>query len=248
MRNTVDYEDWEAKENFRFAIEHEGRRYPVKKVVSMATSIPVSGFSGGDEANKFVTARGLTIVPIVRPPASSLRESLEGILAGYRTARTQPFAGHPIRRIFDAAVSALTTSEPVARRNVGGRSVKVIGSTGKGNWARVPWIAFLDSQETNTTQRGVYGVLLFREDMTGVYLTFNQGVTDPKGRLGRSDGLKQIRARAEELRKLCGAITGQGSCSTTTSISELRRGWVRTTRTLRLRINCMRLERFPTTR
>ena len=39
---------------------------------------------------------------------------------------------------------------------------------------------FLDVRETGTTQHGVYPVLLFRQDMTGVYLTLAQGVTEPK--------------------------------------------------------------------
>ncbi len=55
-------------------------------------------------------------------------------------------------------------------------TIEVVWSVGFGNWARVPWIAFLDSHVT-TTQRGIYGVFLFREDVSGVS-TFNQGVTE----------------------------------------------------------------------
>ena len=42
----------------------------------------------------------------------------------------------------------------------------------------------MDRRETVSTQQGVYGVWLFRKDMTGVYLTLNQGVTEPYKRLG----------------------------------------------------------------
>jgi 5-methylcytosine-specific restriction protein A len=54
---------------------------------------------------------------------------------------------------------------------------KVVGSPGKGNWADTPWIAILDLLVTDTPQSGYYPVFLFKADMTGVYLSINQGVT-----------------------------------------------------------------------
>lgn len=81
---------------------------------------------------------------------------------------------------------------------------------GQGNWAKVPWIALLDERETDTTQRGVYCVYLFRQDMSGVYLTFNQGVThliESKGKVG---AYAALRARAQELRPLCAPLLERG--------------------------------------
>jgi MrcB-like, N-terminal domain/TIR domain len=69
-----------------------------------------------------------------------------------------------------------------------------------GNWARVPWAACLDQRETTTTRRNVYVVYLFREDMSGVYLTLNQGVTAYTGQFGRAEARAKLRARAEQLR------------------------------------------------
>jgi len=43
-------------------------------------------------------------------------------------------------------------------------------------------------------------VILFQQDGSGLYLTFNQGVTDPMKRLGNADGIVAIKSRAEELR------------------------------------------------
>ncbi len=74
--------------------------------------------------------------------------------------------------------------------------MQVKASTGLGNWAAVPWIAFLDSRETNSTQSGVYPVLLFREDMTGVYMTIAQGVTQP-GADGHAALQQHLRRTAE---------------------------------------------------
>jgi hypothetical protein len=79
--------------------------------------------------------------------------------------------------------------------------MKVKWSVGSGEWAKVPWIALLDERETASTQRGVYGVFLFRQDMSGVYLTFNQGVAEFKKQHGAAAGLQLLRERAESLRR-----------------------------------------------
>jgi hypothetical protein len=47
LRATPDWADWEQNRAHRYAIEHDGRHYPVKQVVSLATGLPVSEFSGG---------------------------------------------------------------------------------------------------------------------------------------------------------------------------------------------------------
>ena len=78
--------------------------------------------------------------------------------------------------------------------------IKVKASVGQGNWARVPWIAFLDDRETESTQKGVYGVILFRQDMSGMYVTFNQGVTEPIQMHGAIEGKKRLQTLAASLR------------------------------------------------
>lgn len=77
-------------------------------------------------------------------------------------------------------------------------AVKV--SAGQGAWARIPWIAFLHGNVTTTTREGVYVIFLFREDMSGVYLTLNQGVTEPIKRLGKDAGILAVRERATRIR------------------------------------------------
>lgn len=80
-------------------------------------------------------------------------------------------------------------------------NIKIKWSIGTGNWARIPWIAFLDSRETTTTQKGLYCVFLFREDMTGVYLTLQQGVTKPIKKLGGKEGRQVLKDNAIKIRK-----------------------------------------------
>jgi hypothetical protein len=52
---------------------------------------------------------------------------------------------------------------------------KVKGSVGQTNWADVPWIAVMDKDITEYASRGYYIVYLFCADMSGVYISLNQG-------------------------------------------------------------------------
>lgn len=65
LRDTPDWAGWEQNRAHLYAIEYEGKRYPVKQIISMATEIPVSDFSGGQaagDANHYVADRGFRIV------------------------------------------------------------------------------------------------------------------------------------------------------------------------------------------
>lgn len=54
----------------------------------------------------------------------------------------------------------------------------VKGSVGQGVWTDVPWVAVMDQEVTDSTQRGYYIAYLFSEDMRRLYLTLAQGVTE----------------------------------------------------------------------
>ena len=173
-RNLPEWQRWEDKENHKFAIEHEGRRYPVKWVVRTATAF--ADFGGGREANSYVEQRGFNVVRL-REGFESLQDALEAVLSDYAQARSsEPFGNQSeMYRQFRRLEQPFSKCDPVDSRP----HLQVKASPGQGNWSKVPWISFLDSRETDSTQRGVYCVYLFREDMTGVYLTLNQGVTQP---------------------------------------------------------------------
>ncbi len=67
-------------------------------------------------------------------------------------------------------------------------------------------IAFLDARETDSTQRGVYPIYLFRQDASGFYLVLGQGVTDPKPELGTAGAQVALADKAAQLRHCCGAL------------------------------------------
>ena len=54
FRDVAEWADWEQNRAHLYAIEQDGQRYPVKQIVSMATGMPVSEFSGGEAAGSGV--------------------------------------------------------------------------------------------------------------------------------------------------------------------------------------------------
>jgi hypothetical protein len=64
LRDQPEWENWEDQNNFKWAIENGERRYPVKKILNIATGLPLNTLSGGPEANSYVRAKGFTIVPL----------------------------------------------------------------------------------------------------------------------------------------------------------------------------------------
>ncbi len=68
----------------------------------------------------------------------------------------------------------------------------ISGSVGKGRWADIPWIAIFDKDITTTATKGYYIVYLFSADMSGVYLSLNQGWTYFKDKYGKKNGIEKI--------------------------------------------------------
>jgi len=212
LRGRPEWANWETGAGQKYAVEHNGRLYPPKGVISLATGRDRDSFSGGEQSNGYFAARGFTIKTLIDSPAGSplagLHDALEAILREYPAARQSgPYSKeHPVIARFEAAQVALRASTPVASRP----TLQVKYSSGKGNWAAVPWIAVMDERETETTQEGRYVVFLFRSDCSGVYMTLNQGVTQPIRDLGRTPGLAQLRERAAAMRTLVGKLHERG--------------------------------------
>ena len=139
---------------------------------------------------------------------SELDEFFEHVLATYCEARENDTmdSSHPLWSRFREAKAKIGGLPPLSKRT----ELIVKWSTGQGVWAKIPWIALLDTRETSFTNDGVYVVYLFRMDMTGVYLTLNQGVSKKLQRLGTSEGRAFIRSRAVEIREGCQSLTKHG--------------------------------------
>jgi len=119
----------------------------------------------------------------------------------YRTASQQAFAGHSlagfIRNEFRSEVA-----HQVGRHD----RLLIKGSAGQGTWARGPWLAVFDRVVTSSAQCGYYPVYLFREDMAGVYLSLNQGVTEAKLSY-KSNAKTALKASAANFRAMLGGLS-----------------------------------------
>ena len=142
-------------------------------------------------------------LPSVGPSAKleeGISEYLERFMTIYPDRRSRPFAtDEELWSVLKNLQKRFKALPQLMRRP----TIGVSWSVGKGNWAGVPWIAFLDRRVTTTTESGLFVVLLFREDMSGVYITFNQGVTEPKEAHGATAGLQLLRETAADLRRSC---------------------------------------------
>lgn len=101
-----------------------------------------------------------------------IQQSFQRILDGYLFAKTQPFAKHPLANHFRESVP-----EQLKECTNYGSQYLIEGSAGQGNWADIPWVGIFDSTITTSAQEGYYIVYLFNANMTGLYLSLNQGWT-----------------------------------------------------------------------
>lgn len=61
------------------------------------------------------------------------------------------------------------------KMNLDTNRYEVRGSYGMGNYTETPWIAIFDKRIAVGAQKGFYAVFLFKKDMSGFYLSLNQG-------------------------------------------------------------------------
>lgn len=64
QRDTPAWMDWEGHRNHKYAIRHDGRLYPVKEIISLATNVPTERFWGGNQSNAYVQKYGFEVTPI----------------------------------------------------------------------------------------------------------------------------------------------------------------------------------------
>jgi len=126
----------------------------------------------------------------VEPPSDffgDLGSKLNRFMEIYAEKKARPFGtDEELWGLMQDVERAITSSEGMRQYS----HLKVDWSVGNGNWARVPWIAIMDSRITTTTQKGTYIAFLFREDLSGVYLCLTQGVTEMKRTHGSAAGLE----------------------------------------------------------
>ncbi|MHA7101704.1 MrcB family domain-containing protein [Roseivirga pacifica] len=116
-------------------------------------------------------------------------------LETYLSHKKEPFRNNPLANRFRKDFPKLI--ESVINNNNG--RYKVDGSSGQGNWAECPWIAIFDILVTQSAQSGYYPVYIFRSDMSGLFLSLNQGVTQVREDY-KSETRKTLKNRALDFR------------------------------------------------
>jgi MoxR-like ATPase len=213
----IGRDEFLAKYGFRPArdvvLVHENRRYDSKAILGAAYGyqypeqgpLRASAFNGGVETMTALSRLGFQVERAsgedegrAERARLSVNHALEQVLAEYGEARRSQAFGRSaeVWKTFEDLGVAFRAMPPVTQRP----TLRVQWSAGQGNWARVPWVAFLDARETDTTQHGVYPVLLIRQDLTGAYLTLAQGVTEPK-KLGRAEATSFLQGVAARVRE-----------------------------------------------
>ena len=62
FRDTAEWAGWQVSGAQVFALIEAGERYPPKKIISIATGMPVASFSGGHQSNTYLTDLGFEVV------------------------------------------------------------------------------------------------------------------------------------------------------------------------------------------
>ena len=84
------WKDWEENGNFKYAIAKNGFLYPVKEIISEATGVAASDFSGGPEANGYLRKLGFQIEPLRLPTESEVRAALHDLLISRAPSSVEP--------------------------------------------------------------------------------------------------------------------------------------------------------------
>jgi hypothetical protein len=140
--------------------------------------------------------------------SNTMQAAFEKLLQSFVGIRTTiPYGTQPeLWSIMDTLMFGIKAIPAYKTRSY----LKYSWSLGSGNWALVPWIAILDKRETTSTEQGVYCALLFREDMSGVYLCLSQGITALSKELPKTEAYSELNRRAEVLRSKISYLATHG--------------------------------------
>ena len=126
-----------------------------------------------------------------------IREALKYILENYNKARSTSFKnnemGNHVRNVVKNMIAEGADLDE--------KRYFIVGSVGQGQWAEIPWVSLFIRDITTTATKGYYIVYLFKADMSGVYISLNQGWTYFKNKYGTKLGREKIKSTANIIRQ-----------------------------------------------
>jgi 5-methylcytosine-specific restriction protein A len=90
FRDQPEWAQWETNSAHKYAVRVNGKLYPAKKIISLATDLAVRDFMGGKPANGYLRARGFEIVSLRAAPQL---EFVKGEIYDRLTEIHGPFGG-----------------------------------------------------------------------------------------------------------------------------------------------------------
>ena len=106
-RASDKWRNWERDRNYDYAVVHDGRRYPPKRIISLATGAPENTFSGGvSGANRYLERRDFVVEPLHPEPSDGTRFGYLLAVLNH-VARTRPTDIDAVRGQVTEAVKQL---------------------------------------------------------------------------------------------------------------------------------------------
>jgi 5-methylcytosine-specific restriction protein A len=176
-----------------YFVVRDRKRYDSKAIAGVAQkhvtgqALKSTDFGGG-EVN---VARGLRKLGFEVTASGESQPICDLLLT---VAEEFPDARNRLLKDNDTAKFIRDEGPAIFRRIINRQDIRLVGAPGQGNWAEVPWFGFFHPEITDSATRGYYIVYLFRPDMSCVYLSFGQGVTEIREEF-------KTRAPAEMLRR-----------------------------------------------
>jgi 5-methylcytosine-specific restriction protein B len=161
------WKGWEEKGNFKHAVVQNSLLYPVKEIISQATGVPTSDFSGGPEANSYLRKLGFQIEPLRLPTEGEVRAALHDLLVARAPSPVEPAE----------AYSNLADRFELPERL---RS-KIMDNSNENHWQnRVRYASFklVDAGILDNSQHGSWRLLLRSRPAVWIEKTLVQGRID----------------------------------------------------------------------
>ena len=201
-KTEAEFKEYEFNYKPWHFIEIDSTRKPVKPVFLNIEPVSevidsVSDFNTLDALEVF-DELGFNLFSKKENAEKLLIETFEEILENYSDI-TEDFSGeHRIYKLLKSRTPNLI--KYIVDKKFDKNKFDFQGSPGQGNWAKVPWIAILHKEETETVREGFYPVFLINPEEKKFYLTLNQGVTELESKEGRIKAKDVLRERRENLR------------------------------------------------
>lgn len=126
-----------------------------------------------------------------------MKEMIERVLNNYLSVKEQDLKDNKEANFIRNDVKTIIEQQT----NLDKQKYLVTGSSGQGNWAEIPWIAIFDKDITVSATSGYDIVYLFCADMSGVYLSLNQGWTYFKNKYKDKQGKENIKIVSSHWKK-----------------------------------------------